>query len=72
MKNVTLAIPDDLLKKARDYAKKNGTSLNEMIRDLLKKNVNREEDFSKKIEELRKELQIDSRIKSTREEMHER
>ncbi len=37
MKNVTLAIPEDLLKKSRAYATKNGTSLNELIRELLER-----------------------------------
>ena len=39
MKNVTLSIPDELLLKSREYAKKHGTTLNQMIRDLLKRNV---------------------------------
>ncbi len=39
MKNVTLSIPDDLLKLSREYAKRHGTSLNEFIRELLKKHV---------------------------------
>ena len=40
MKNVTLSIPDDLLKKSREYAEKHGASLNELIRLLLKQVVN--------------------------------
>ncbi|MCK6691348.1 MAG: DUF6364 family protein [Thermoanaerobaculia bacterium] len=43
MKNVTLSIPDDLLKKSREYAEKQGTSLNEFIRLLLKQAVNQSE-----------------------------
>lgn len=39
MKNVTLSIPDDLLSKSRAYAELHGTTLNQMIRDLLKRNV---------------------------------
>lgn len=39
MKNITLSIPDDLLAKSRDYAKAHGTTLNQMVRDLLKRNV---------------------------------
>lgn len=39
MKNVTLSLPDDLLKKSREYAEKHGTSLNEFIRQLLKQVV---------------------------------
>ena len=37
MSNVTLSIPDDLLNEARDYAKKNNTSLNALIRQFLEK-----------------------------------
>jgi hypothetical protein len=39
MKNITLSIPDDLLAKSREYAKAHGTTLNQMVRDLLKRNV---------------------------------
>ena len=39
MKNITLSIPEDLLAKSRDYAKAHGTTLNQMVRDLLKRNV---------------------------------
>ncbi len=35
MKNITLSMPDDLLRKGREYAEKHGTSLNQLIRDLL-------------------------------------
>lgn len=43
MKNVTLSIPDELLRKSREYAQQHGTSLNELIRTLLKKQVDPEE-----------------------------
>ena len=39
MKNVTLSIPDDLLRKSRAYAEQHGTSLNEFIRTLLRQAV---------------------------------
>lgn len=42
MKNVTLSIPDDLLSKSRVYAEQHGTTLNQMIRDLLIRNVTAE------------------------------
>lgn len=42
MKNVTLSMPDDLLQKSRAYAQKHGTTLNQMIRDLLKKHIEKE------------------------------
>ena len=35
--NITLSIPDDVVANAREYAKKHGTSLNQMVRDHLKR-----------------------------------
>ncbi|MEX0967019.1 MAG: DUF6364 family protein [Bacteroidia bacterium] len=43
MKNVTLSMPVDLLRKSREYARRHGTTLNQMIRDLLKRQVEKEE-----------------------------
>ena len=39
MKNITLSIPEDLIKQGREYAAKHGTTLNELIRKLLKSTV---------------------------------
>ncbi|MEZ4773272.1 MAG: DUF6364 family protein [Bacteroidia bacterium] len=44
MKNITLSIPEDLLEKSREYALRHGTSLNEFIRNLLRKHVIGESD----------------------------
>ncbi|MBR4416490.1 MAG: hypothetical protein IKS67_06955 [Victivallales bacterium] len=33
--NITLSIPDDVVANAREYAKRHGTSLNQMVRDHL-------------------------------------
>ncbi len=35
--NITLSIPDEVVANAREYAKRHGTSLNQMIRDHLDK-----------------------------------
>lgn len=35
MSSITLAIPPDVVREARDYARRNDTSLNGMIRDYL-------------------------------------
>ena len=43
MQNVTLSLPDDLLRKSREYASKHGTSLNELIRTLLRRQISPEE-----------------------------
>ncbi len=73
MKNVTLSIPDDLLKKSRSYAKEHQTTLNEMIRNLLRKTVNaKESDFLKKLESFQEELSIDTRIKFKRDDLYDR
>ena len=37
MSNITLSIPDDVLKEVRNYARKNNTSLNALIRRFLEK-----------------------------------
>lgn len=39
MKNITLSIPEDLIKQGRDYASKHGTTLNALIRKLLRSTV---------------------------------
>ena len=39
MANVTMSIDDELLKKSRQYASSRNTSLNALIRQLLKKTV---------------------------------
>ena len=39
MANVTISIDDKLLKEGREYAGKQGTSLNSLIRQLLSKTV---------------------------------
>ena len=39
MKNITLSIPKDLIKQGREYATKHGTTLNALIRKLLKSTV---------------------------------
>lgn len=39
MPNITISLDEDLIRKGRNYAKKNNTSLNNLIRMLLKKTV---------------------------------
>ncbi len=39
MKNITLSIPEDLIKQGREYAAMHGTTLNALIRKLLKSTV---------------------------------
>lgn len=35
MSNLTLAVDDDLLRRAREYAQRHGTSVNALVRHLL-------------------------------------
>lgn len=39
MKNVTLAIDDEVLAEGRKYAEQHGTTLNDLMRDLLARTV---------------------------------
>lgn len=39
MKNVTIALDEEVLKAGREYARKHHTSLNNLIRDLLERIV---------------------------------
>jgi len=39
MKNVTIAVDEDLLAAAREYARAHGVSLNALIRQLLKQRI---------------------------------
>jgi len=73
MKNITLSIPDELLRKSREYAKKQGKSLNDMVRELLRKTINENKyDYLNVIEDSLEEMGIDTRIPFKREELYER
>jgi len=74
MKNVTLSMPEDLLAKSREYAEKHGTTLNDMIRDYLKKTVRSDEsDFEKKLLTLQQQVRIKTKgIRFNRDELYER
>ena len=73
MKNVTLSMPEDLLKKGRIYTKKHGTTLNEMIRDLLRKKVlNDAEDPLARIIEFAEDMEPKVDWEWNRDEAHGR
>lgn len=72
MKNVTLSIPEDLLERSRNYAREHQTTLNEMVRNLLKKTVNTDKkSFIERLEEFDK-ISVDTTIKSNREDIYDR
>jgi hypothetical protein len=71
MSNVTLSIPDDLLKRGRSYAQARGTSLNALVRQLLDETVsNPESAVDSMIERLRQSTGDSKGVKITREELH--
>ena len=39
MKNITLSLSEELLRKSRAYAQKQGSTLNELVRTLLRQTV---------------------------------
>jgi hypothetical protein len=45
MRNVTLAMDEELLKKGREYARRQGMSFNALMRDLLRKRVLQDPDW---------------------------
>jgi len=74
MKNITLSIPDDILRRSREYAKKHGTTLNQMVRNLLKKTVaEQEEDLGPKLDKMMDKMGVDtSQLKFKRDDLYER
>lgn len=71
MANVTLSIPDDLLKRGRSYAQARGTSLNALVRELLDETVtNPESAVDSMIERLRQSVGDSKGVKINREELH--
>ena len=73
MKNITLSIPDDLLMKSREYASTHGTSLNNLIRKLLRITVmtERKKGLESLFEHMDK-VKVSTSKKWTREELYER
>lgn len=74
MKNITLSIPEDLLKKSREYAAKQGTSLNEFVRFLLKQAVSPSEyDPVQKLIDQSQQIKVKTKnLKWDRDELYDR
>lgn len=74
MKNVTLSLPDETLRKIREYAKNHGTTLNEMVREYLKRTINEQnQEFEVRIHQSLDQMGVDTaNVKFTRDELHER
>ncbi|NQZ76904.1 MAG: hypothetical protein HRT61_12510 [Ekhidna sp.] len=73
MKNVTLAIPDQTLQKARAYAQKHNTTLNNMIREFLKSTVETEQvNLEESLKDAQSKLNANSKRLTKREDLYER
>ncbi len=74
MKNVTISMDDELLRRSREYAARQGTTLNSLIRQLLDTRVTPGEDrWMEEWFDLADEAKGDSKgWKFDREELHER
>ena len=73
MQNITLAIEEGLLQRGRTYAQSNGTTLNALVRDLLRKTVMPETMGIEGFLALAEEYSVDSGATIwTREEIYDR
>lgn len=71
MPNITLSIPEDLLKNGRQYAQARGTSLNALVRDLLSEKVSAPADsLDSMLSRLRQSSGDSQGIRINREELH--
>lgn len=73
MPNITFSIEENLLKKGREYARKHRTSLNALIRKLLKDTVDSSDNWLEECFTQMDRAQGNSAGKKwTREELHDR
>jgi hypothetical protein len=71
MANVTLSIPDELLKRGRSYAESRGSSLNALLRQLLRETISTPHSaVDAMIERLEKSMGDSQGVKISREELH--
>jgi Family of unknown function (DUF6364) len=76
MKNITLAIDDDVLDRARAYADKHGTTVNALVREHLSSLIGQDERREAARQRLRElmatsEAQVGPDFKWNREEIYE-
>jgi hypothetical protein len=71
MANITLSIPDDLLKNGRRYAQNRGKSLNALVRELLAETVSQPADSMESMLTRLRQSNGDSKgVKIKREELY--
>ncbi|SCY13646.1 Ribbon-helix-helix protein, copG family [Nonlabens sp. Hel1_33_55] len=75
-KNLTIRLSDQLIEASKEYAKKQGKSLNEMIREFLEGSVKKPADYETPMERLTKIAEENAvygkGYKFKREDGHER
>lgn len=73
-KNLTIRLSDQLIEASKEYAKKQGKSLNELIREYLQRNVkqNKEYDWVDELIQVAEETAEDYGYKFDRDEANER
>lgn len=74
MKNITLSLPDELLDQSREYARRHGTSLNELVRHLLRLQIHfRQDNPLERFIGLTEEFSVDTKsIKWARADLYDR
>jgi len=74
MKNITLSMPDDLLRKSREYAEQHGKSLNKFIREILSKYIqNQQKTAIENLLRMSNQVSIKTKsVKWSRDEIYDR
>ena len=76
--NITLSLPRETLKKGRILAAKKGISLNELVRDLLRRSAENEEGYrasaNRQLKRMREGMNLGTKGKIAwkRDQLHER
>ena len=71
MPNLTLSIPDELLRRGRSYAQARGKSLNALVRELLNETTSSpDSSVDSRIERLSQSAGDSKGVKIAREELH--
>jgi len=74
MKNITLSIPEDVLRRSREYAKKQGITLNQMVRNFLRQTIaDQNENMEARLDKIMDEMGVDTKnLDYNREDLYER
>ncbi|MDH5399724.1 MAG: DUF6364 family protein [Cyclobacteriaceae bacterium] len=74
MKKITLSIPEDVLRRSREYAKKQGITLNQMVRNFLRQTIaDQNENMEDRLDKIMDEMGVDTKnLDYNREDLYER